>query len=259
MKRGLIIGGLVLAVVLAVVMYGIFTSLDAIVEAAIETYGSEVTQTSVTVEEVTIRVSDGHGAIKGLRVGNPTGFTNGQAFQLGEIQLVLDVGTITEDPVIVKEIRIATPKVVYELSADGSNIDAIQRNVEAYIGPGESTPGRTTEGPKLVIEKLSITGGEITVKTTALKDQALSTRLPDIQMKRIGKARGGVTPGDLAQQIVAQLTKGVGLAVATLNVAKLGSTATEAVKGARDILGGGAEGATDAVKDTGKKLKKLFD
>ena len=115
MKRVLIIGGLVLVIVLTILIYSVFMSLDMIVEAAIETYGSEVTQTSVTVEEVRINVTDGQGIVKGLRVGNPRGFTTDHAFRLGEIHLVLDVGTITKDPVIVKEIRIVKPAVTYEL------------------------------------------------------------------------------------------------------------------------------------------------
>ncbi len=259
MKRVLIIGGLALLIVIGLLMYGLFTSLDSIVQAAIQNYGSEVTQTPVTVKEVTIGVTDGQGAIKGLRVGNPTGFTTDQAFQLGEIYLALDVGTITGDPVVVKEIRIDKPAVTYELGPDGSNIDAIQQNVEAYIGPGKSSQDDNSKGPKLVIENLSIEGGEITVKTTVLTEQALSTRLPDIHMKDIGKAKGGTSPGEVAKQIVAQLTKGVGSAVATLNLGNLGDTAAEAADRAKDVVEESVEGASGAVKDTSDKLKQLFD
>jgi len=229
MKRRLIIGGVILVAIFAVLFYGVYTSL-------------------------------GQGAIRGLSVGNPEGFTTGHSFQLGEIQLALDVGTITGDPVVVKEILINKPAVTYELGSDGSNIAAIQRNVQAYMGPGDSSKGDTSEGPKLVIENLYIKGGEVNVKTTGLTEQELSTQLPDIHVKDIGKEKGGTSPGEVAKQIMAHLTKGVGSAVATLNLDKLGDAVEEAAKGAKEMLEKDVvEGASGAVKETSEKLKKLLN
>ena len=255
MKRVLIIGGLMFVAVIGVLIYGVYTSLDSIVKAAIEDYGSKITQTTVTLDEVKISLTDGQGAIRGLSVGNPEGFSTDHSFQLGEIQLALDVGTITGDPIVVKEILIDKPAVTYELGPDGSNVDAIQRNVQAYMGPGDSSKGDTSEGPKLVIETLSIKGGEVNVKTTVLTEQELSTKLPDIHVKDIGKEKGGTSPGEVAKQIMAHLTKGVGSAVATLNLDKLGDAATEVAK---EKLEGGVEGASGAVKETSEELKKLL-
>ena len=258
MKRRLIIGGVILVAIFAVLFYGVYTSLDSIVKVAIEDYGSEITQTTVTLDEVKISLTDGQGAIRGLSVGNPEGFTTGHSFQLGEIQLALDVGTITGDPVVVKEILINKPAVTYELGSDGSNIAAIQRNVQAYMGPGDSSKGDTREGPKLVIENLYIKGGEVTVKATVLKDRELGTRLPDIHVKDIGKEKGGTSPGEVAKQIMAHLTKGVGSAVATLNLDQLGDAAEEAATGAKEKLEGGVEGASGVVTEPSEKLKKLL-
>jgi uncharacterized protein involved in outer membrane biogenesis len=248
----IIIGSLSFVAVLAVFIYGVYTSLDSIVEAAIEKYGSEITGTTVTLDEVKISLIDGRGTIRGLSVGNPKGFAAGHSFQLGEIQLALDVGTITGNPVVVKKILIDKPVVTYELGSDGSNIAAIQRNVQAYMGPGDRSKGDTREGPKLVIENLYIKGGEVNVTTTVLKDRKLSTRLPDIHVKAIGKEKGGTSPGEVAKQIVAHLAKSVGSAVATLNLDQLGDAAEDATKRA-------LEGASGAVKETSEKLKKLLN
>ncbi len=257
MKRVLIIGGVVIVAVIAVLVYVVYTSLDSIVQAAIEKYGSEVTQTTVTLDGVKISLTDGQGALRGLSVGNPKGFTTDHSFQLGEIKLALDVGTIMSDTVVVKEVLIDKPAVTYELGPDGSNIAAIQRNVQAYMGPSDGSKADTREGPKLVIENLYIKGGEVNVKTTVLKERKLSARLPDIHVKDIGKKKGGALPGEVAQEIVAHLTKGVGLAVATLNLDKL--EGAEEAKRAKEMLEkGDVEEASGAAKEAGEKLKKLF-
>lgn len=261
MKRMLIIGGVVIVVVIALVVYILFTSLDTIVEAAIEKYGSEITQTTVTLDAVKISLTDGQGALKGLSVGNPEDFTAPHSFQLGEIKMTLDIGTITGDTVVVKEILIDKPVVTYELSPHGSNIAAIQRNVQAYMGPGGGSKADTGEGPKLVIKDLYIKGGEVNVKATVLKERELSARLGDIHLKDIGKNKGGASPGEVAERIMAHLTKGVGSAVATLNLDEV-----LRAKGARELLEKGtrsvvkdSEGTGEAIKETGEKLKKLFN
>jgi hypothetical protein len=258
MKRVLIIGGVVVVAVIAVLIYVVYTSLDSIVEAAIEKYGSEITQTTVTLDGVKISLTDGQGALRGFRVGNPKGFETDHLLELGEIKVALDIGTITNDPVVIKEIVIDKPIVTYELGPHGSNIAAIQRNVQAYMGPGgDGSKADAGEGPKLVIENLYIKGGEVNVKTTVLRERKLSARLPDIHVKDIGKKKGGALPGDVAEQIITHLTKGVGSAVATLNLDKL-EGAEEAKRAKETLEKGDVEGASGAAKEAGEKLKKLF-
>ena len=255
MKRVLIIGGVVIVAIIAVLLYIVYTSLDSIVQAAIEKYGSEITQTRVTLDGVKISLTDGQGALRGLSVGNPKGFTADHSFRLGEIKMALDVGTITSDTIVVKEILIDKPAVTYELGPHGSNIAAIQRNVQAYMGPGGGSKAEAGKGPKLVINDLYIKGGEVNVKTTVLTEQKLSAQLADIHLKDIGKKKGGASPGEVAEQILAHLTKGVGSAVATLNL-KGGKEMLEKATGG---VAKEAEGAGGTVKETGEKLKKLLN
>ena len=60
-----VILGLMLIIVLAIAgsVYYLLTNLDALVEAAIEKYGSEATQTSVLVDSVKINLTDGAAGI----------------------------------------------------------------------------------------------------------------------------------------------------------------------------------------------------
>ena len=87
MKLGRGIGiaiGIVAVVVIAAVIY-VWSSLDSIVAAAIEKYGSQATQTSVSVSGVKLELTQGRAAISGLTVANPSGFSTPTVFSLGGI------------------------------------------------------------------------------------------------------------------------------------------------------------------------------
>ena len=69
-----------LAVVVVAVIAGgffLYRSLDALLVAAIEHYGSEALGTSVQVDTVSLELQSGKGTVRGLRVANPEGFSAG--------------------------------------------------------------------------------------------------------------------------------------------------------------------------------------
>ncbi len=57
------------------------------------------------------------------------------------MRLELDTDSVTSDIVVIKEIFIEAPEVTYELGGDGSNIDAIQKNVDAFIRKNVGSSG----------------------------------------------------------------------------------------------------------------------
>jgi hypothetical protein len=81
------------------------------------------------------------------------------------------------DPVIIKEVVVSAPHVTYELGPDGSNIDAIKRNVDAYTKAGQATEGtakkKTNGGPRFVIENLYVRNGEVDIGSS-LSDKTMS-------------------------------------------------------------------------------------
>ena len=69
MKRVLIIGGVVIVAIIIAVAYFLYSSLDSIVAAAIEKYGSQYTGTQVRVDGVDLDLTSGKGAITDLATG----------------------------------------------------------------------------------------------------------------------------------------------------------------------------------------------
>ena len=245
MKKLLYIGGILL-VVIAIGLYFLFSSLNSIVKAAVEKVGSSATQAQVRLKEVDIQITSGKGAMRGLTVGNPSGFKTERAFSLGEISLQVDVGSVTKDTIVIKEIVIAAPEVTYELATGGSNIDALQRNVNAYTGGGgKAEKSESGGGKKLVIENLYVRNGKVNVSATALGGKTMSTPLPDIHLTNIGKQSGGATAGQVTQQVLSAI----------------GQSATKAATSLPDVgklVGSAKESATGAAEGAGEGLKKLF-
>jgi hypothetical protein len=227
MKGDPVIKKILLAVVAVVVvaavgLYLLYASLGSLVKAAIERYGTEATQAQVRVDSVTLSATSGSGAISGMVVGNPRGFTTASAFELGTISLQVDIATLAQNPVLIKEVVIAAPRVTYERGASTGNLETIRDNVRSYAamrssapgsgapgsgGTGTSTPAPTSapgkeDERKVIIENLYVRDGQVTVAATALQGRTLSSRLPAIHLRDIGKETGGATPAEVAQRVV---------------------------------------------------------
>jgi hypothetical protein len=264
MKKTFVMAGAAVGVIVLVVvgvLVFLVSNLDGLVKKAIETVGSEVTGVKISVGAVKISLTEGKGSITGVTIGNPSGFKTANAFTLGEIALALDTGTVTKDPVVIKEIKVGAPQVTYEMAAGGSNIDAIQKNVQAFAakagGGGAAKPAEKKEaadgkaGPKLVIDRLAVSGGQVTLATPIPGAQATG-KLGDITLTGIGRDKGGATPAQVAQQFLDALSKSAVQAAGQMGIGKAlddaAKKAGEAAAGATGAAKGAAEGAAGAVK-----------
>lgn len=261
---GKIIGGIVAAVVVIIAIVGavVYFNLDKIIIAAVEGYGSDVTQSEVTLAEVDIDMTSGKGAMKGLIVGNPEGFTEPSAFELGEISLEINIAETSADMIHITSILVDAPKITYELADGGNNLDAIKKNVDEFIaanGGGassESSDGDSEEGPKIIIDSLIIQNGQVTVKAPIALNKTIEGSLPKIVMKDIGKEDGGASPGEVAAQIIQQISGSAMSVVSDLGVGKTLESLGDGLTGAAGSITKGVDG--DAVEGTTGKLKSLL-
>jgi hypothetical protein len=269
MVKKIIIGVVVLLVVVAGGLFYLYSNLGSYIKAAIETYGSQATQAKVTVDSVKLSATDGQGSISGLVIGNPAGFNGPQSMSLGLVSLTVDTGSITQNPVIIKQVVINAPQVNYERSGlTTGNLEKIRDNVTSYTnaqrgqpsgGSPQPSPGPSTGGApppaekdarKVIINELSIRDGKVSVSATQLQGRTLSANLPAIQLHDIGKAKGGATPAEVAQAVLGAITNEASkVAVAELqkSLGNIGGAVQERLQGVnpggaadqlRGILGG---------------------
>ncbi len=254
MKKVLIVIGVLLAIVAAVLVY-VLTSFDSIVKQAIETYGSDVTQTKVRVSDVNISLTSGEGTISGLRISNPAGFSNPNLFRLGKIRVKVDTDTVTQNPVIIDEVIIRSPTVFYEINKSGvSNVDILKKNIVHSTGGMEkpkASAGKSGEELKMIIRRLVIEGGRAQVKVAALGGVEQTVSIPRLQLTNIGKKSKGATAAEVARQIVKAMTNAVSGAVTKIGVGKYIGKPAELFKGAAKGVGGTVKGV---LKGTGNKF-----
>ncbi|MFQ5482820.1 MAG: hypothetical protein ACE5ER_08670, partial [Nitrospinaceae bacterium] len=230
MKRWLLIGGVVLVLV-ATTLFFIFSSLDEIITRAVEHYGSEITQTEVRLAETKISAASGQGILKGMSIANPGGFKTPHAFEFAKVSLTLDIATLTEPVIVIKEIVIASPAITYELGSQGNNIDALKKNVEASLhskpadpaagqAPATAAAGKNGSGgeKKFIIERLSIQDGKVLVSATALNGRALTINLPTVRLNNLGAKKGGLSAGEMVNTLVTTLNRNIGQAVGGLDL-----------------------------------------
>jgi hypothetical protein len=205
MKKMFLGAVLVLLLSLGFAVYYLLSGLDGMVKTAIETSGSQATQTAVRVESVQIVLKDGSAAIRGLTIANPQGFSASQGFSLGEITAQINLKSLSEEVTVIEHITVRGPEVFFELNEAGkNNLAELKRNLStAASGSSASGKGNTAE-PKLIIRKLLFTEGSIHARVVPLgKDYEL--RLPTLELNNLG-GKNGATPTQIADQVLKVLT-----------------------------------------------------
>ncbi len=256
MRKIILIAVAALVVIIGGAVFFLFSNLDSIVKTAIETVGSKVAGVKVSVAEVKITLTDGRATIRGLKVANPSGFKTPTAFSLGEITVGIDTGTIQSNPIVIKEITVLAPEVTYEIGGPGgSNIDAIQKNVQSFTAanggggtaeaqkPAAAAPAPAADQKdqkKLVITLLQLKDGKLTL-ATALPGGKATAPLPGVTLHDIGKNSGGATGAQVASQLLDAVSKSAMKSVSSIGIGSL-------VDGATSGVGNAATGGVTAVK-----------
>lgn len=211
-------------VVIAIVGAAIFWltgNIDGLIKDAIASYGSAMTQAKVSVGSVKIAPADGKGSIGNLVIGNPAGFKTAHAMKVSQVEVEIDVSSLTKDVIVIRRIAIKAPDVIYEKGASMTNFDAIQKNIANYLGPADGKQVDKKGGKKLIVEELTIRGAKAEASATFMNGKTMSVPLPDITLKNLGKAKGGITPGELGQEVARVMTAKLGSAVRLRRAAAL--------------------------------------
>lgn len=222
---------LVLAAIIGAAMFWLSGNIDVLVKYAVAEYGSAMTQAKVSVDTVKIAPADGKGTISNLLIGNPAGFKTAHAIKVGRIDVDIDIASVTRNVIIIRRIAINAPDVNYEKGDSMTNFDAIQKNIANYLGPTDSKQ----EGKKLIVEELTIRDARAQASAAFMNGKTVTVPLPDITLKNLGKAKGGISPGELGQEIAGALKAKLSAAVSFDRLMKSTGEALEkagaAVKG----------------------------
>ena len=174
--------------------------------------------------------------LKELEIGNPKGFTSTHALKMGSVKVSIAPASITEKIVYIREVAIEGALITYERGRDGGNLEAIQKNIEAYLrktsGDSKAMSGGD-ERRRFIVERISIRGARVTMTNPALKGQGITFDLPEVQMQDVGKRQNGLRASEIANLVAREL------------IAKI---AQRVLTNLELLKKGGAAGAIDALK-----------
>ena len=254
---------LVLVIIGALVYY--FFPLEMLVKKAVNKYGSEVTGTDVNLSGFNINLKDGEASVKEITIANPSNYKTKYAVQLGNVDVKVNLKSVTTDTIIIDKIVVNKPVISYEMmSLTQNNIADIINNVTKYSASSQSESQiaedekKDEDSKKVVIKSVVINNGEINGAMTAVPDVvSASIPLPTITLSNIGEETGGATIADSIALILNKLLSSVSTTVISSNLANLkdaANAATDAVKNTAqetaDVAKETAGNVVDSVKDT---------
>ncbi len=138
MKK-ILIGVFVVAVLVAAGAYIFLTNIDAIARKVIETTGTQVLGTPVSVGAVAISPSTGKAVFRDLKVANPSGFSPEPAIYFKELSAQVDLRARVVRRIIARE-----PVFRVEIRGDRSNFDQLARNLEKRLSNRSDSEDRSS-------------------------------------------------------------------------------------------------------------------
>ena len=247
MKKLLIIlGGLFALLVIGGVVATFF--LGSVVTKAVNTFAPKVTGTPVTLESTSISPFTGSGTLKGLFVGNPTGWKSPKAFSVGQAHVSIAPLSLLGDHIIVNEVLIDGPEFVYETNLVRDNIKDLLANIDAFTkgltGGAPATPADPAAPAgkpiKFEVKHFRLQNVKVTVGAGGA---ALTLSLPPITLTDLGTAEGGITPDQIATKVLTNVLGSI-----------TGAVGESLLKGGNK----GGDAAAGAAKAASEGLKKLF-
>jgi hypothetical protein len=231
LKTSKVLGGAALGLIgaVAVVAYFLVSNLDAIIEDVIEQVGSEVTQTRVSLNNVEIDLSTGEGRLTGLTIANPPGYDSDYAFELDDIVVAIAPASLTKPVIVISQVKIDGASLIAEQKGTRTNLSELLDNIESGSAETQKqAPGESEEPAasplRLMIENFAFINTQATLVTEEKGENSL--KIPDVRRSNIGNKETGLSPEELAQQILGSVVKEVERAVGKY----LGKLAADAVE-----------------------------
>ncbi|MGQ0585613.1 MAG: hypothetical protein ACT4PK_00185 [Gammaproteobacteria bacterium] len=204
-KRLLIVGGAIVVVVgiAAAVVLG---RLGRLIETAVETQGPRLTGTEVALGSASVSVFSGQGRLSDLSIGNPQGYSDGEAFDLGKIEIVIDPKSLGSDVVRIKSVVVDGPRLLAEFNPAGrNNLKAILDHVKGVArgaGGGTTTADKSGGGEtRMIIDEFRFENAQARALAPAF-DLDKTVEIPPIVLKNLGAKQGGAAAADIANQVM---------------------------------------------------------
>jgi protein required for attachment to host cells len=204
---------LVLVVLIVALFIFVYANINGIVKEVVVQTGQEVLQTKVSLDEVDIKLPSASGELKGFALKNYPEFEHDSILEFSSIKIDLDPRSTSEELVVIDEVTIDGVKLVAEQKGTQTNLQVMLDKIEEYSSDspssGSSAGSSAEESPakdiRVAIKKLNFVNNSVTIASEKWGD--LVTPLPNITRENIGDPKVGLTPAELAKEMIKPLIK----------------------------------------------------
>lgn len=172
-----IVGGFVVVIIAAILIMTL--SLDGMIRSGIEDNGSELLQTRVTVDNVSVSLFSGSGTINGFTVQNPEEFSDEPALYIQEASMKVDIRSLFSDQIVVNEVIVKNPELFFEQIGVGVNLKKLNDNMDLAFDESSETT--------LIIEHLVIEDSRVTVSSSLERERTTEVTLDEFTLNDIGR------------------------------------------------------------------------
>jgi hypothetical protein len=255
MRRVLGIIAVVVLLLVAAIGVALYYSAN-VVQRVFERAGSHVMRVEVTLREVDLSdVMEGSVGTHGLRIGNPVGFDSAYLMDVDSASTSIETASLTADTLIIRDILIEGPSIIYEYSGGRSNFGEVQRHVNEFIAARSPADPAPAEGRRqIIIENFRLRGARATVTAPQFGREA-TIDIPPVHLSDLGSETGGITPAEALARIYAELHRHIGAAVAGLGMPEVSEFADRVRRDADAAVREARERAREAAAEAREEVE----
>jgi hypothetical protein len=162
-----------------------------------------------------IALDQGQGQIQDIRIKNPESFSKQEALSISSVMArFTPPATTQERQIMVQELVIDKPQILYETNADGkSNLKAISRTLQNYANEKitEKAQKLKDQDPsfaqdwRFIVKDVKVTGGEIIIVHQSLPNGPVKMPMEDFTLHNLGANRNGLFSEELTVLLLGAL------------------------------------------------------
>ena len=270
------LGGVLALVVLLVAALPLW--IGTVARPVANAVAPKITKTDFNLGHLYLNPYTGRLEVGDLLLGNPEGYSDPRAVELGKLVVDVAVTSLASDVIRIEELTIDGCFVSYSIGGTNGidNISQILLNVSGDsedvaearedAEPAPETEAEAKDAVEDAAEELAdddspakeirVVIDRVTVRGVKVKLQMFTVPVPDMTFEDVGKDVGGVAPADVVGIIWDRILKGatnVGDGLSALG----GMLGDGAGKGA-DAVGDGAKAVGEETKKAAEAVKGLF-
>ena len=270
------LGGVLALVVLLVATLPLW--IGTVARPVANAVAPKITKTDFDLGHLYLNPYTGRLEVGDLLLGNPEGYSDPRAVELGKLVVDVAVTSLASDVIRIEELTIDGCFVSYSIGGTNGidNIKQILLNVSGDsedvaearedAEPAPETEAEAKDAVEDAAEELAdddspakeirVVIDRVTVRGVKVKLQMFTVPVPDMTFEDVGKDVGGVAPADVVGIIWDRILKGatnVGDGLSALG----GMLGDGAGKGA-DAVGDGAKAVGEETKKAAEAVKGLF-